>query len=494
MKQTKLVAIFVCVALFLGLAPPTMAKDKYASPMVNLHYNGNWPSDQEAQQLRDDLYYNMAIQSYLHMQPALNTIGMRDGGEKEFGEGYNVVTMWKGRMDAKTWIPTPNCDIMYSVAFLDLKETGPLVIAAPPNTMGMFTDFFQRTLVDVGNAGPDRGRGGLYLLLPPNYQGPVPEGYFTYTSSTYNAFLFFRFVMPGGENGLIPEPAVKIAEQIRIYPLWEEEKNIKPMVFADASGKRIDMQYPVDYTYWTKLKKFVDYESYQSISPEIRGVLAAIGIIKGKPFAPTSRQKKLLDKAVLTAPRMLLAERKLGRSDKRDIYYKDRQWGRIWAAGTSEWMQESYLDVMQRAQFFQYAYSSAPAMVMRYINNGSKYPATFRDADGNILNGSNKYKLHLPAGIPAKLFWAVTVYNITDGTLPETSQQFPGVNGYDKLVKNKDGSFDIYFGPTKPIGAPESNWIQTLDGRDWLAGLRLYGSGIEFFDQTWIPDDIVKIK
>jgi hypothetical protein len=78
--------------------------------------------------------------------------------------------------------------------------------------------------------------------------------------------------------------------------------------------------------------------------------------------------------------------------------------------------------------------------------------------------------------------------------MPETSQPFPGKNGYDKLVKNKDGSFDLYFGPTKPEGAPESNWIQTIDGRDWLAGLRLYGSAVEFFDQTWKPDDIVKVK
>jgi len=48
-------------------------------------------------------------------------------------------------------------------------------------------------------------------------------------------------------------------------------------------------------------------------------------------------------------------------------------------------------------------------MVMRYINNGSKYPVTARDADGDILNGSNDYKLHLPADIPVRLFWAVTI-------------------------------------------------------------------------------------
>jgi hypothetical protein len=494
MKQAKLLIVFVFVVLFLGLATPTMAQVETKSRAVRLHYDGNWPSDEEAQQLRDELYYNMAIQTYMTMLPALNTIGMRDGSAKEFGAGYNVVPLWKDRMGAKTWIPTPNCDIMYAMSFFDLKETGPLVVAAPPNVMGMYTDFFQRTLVDVGKAGPDRARGGLYLLLPPKYRGPVPDGYFTYTSSTYNVMLFFRMVMPGGENGLNPAPAVEVGERIRVYPLWAQEKNIKPMQFPNGSGKRIDMQYPTDYTFWTELKKFVDYEPYQAITPELRGVLAAIGIIKDQPFEPTARQKKLLEKAVLTAPRMLLAERKLGRLDKRDLYYKDRQWGRIWAAGTAEWMQETYLDVLMRAQFFQYAYSSAPAMVMRYINNGSKYPATARDADGNILNGSNNYKLHLPAGIPAKLFWACTVYNITDGTMPETSQPFPGKNGYDKLVKNKDGSFDLYFGPSKPEGAPESNWIQTIEGRDWLAGLRLYGSAVEFFDQTWIPDDIVKLN
>jgi hypothetical protein len=358
----------------------------------------------------------------------------------------------------------------------------------------MFTDFFQRTIVDVGAMGPDRARGGLYLLLPPDYQGHVPDGYFTFTSSTYNVLMFFRTVMPGGEKGLDPAPAVKVAEQTRVYPLWAEEKNIKPMVFADASGKRIDMQYPTDYAYWTKLKAFVDYESVEAITPELRGVLAAIGIIKGKPFKPTVAQKKQLEKAVLMAPKMILASRMVNRPDKRDLYYKDRQWLRIWAAGTAEWMQESYLDVSQRNAFYQIGYSNAPAMVMRTINQGSKYPVGIKDANGNLLSGSNKYKLHLPAGIPAKLFWAVTIYNITDGTMPETSQQFPGVNGFDNTVKNKDGSIDLYFGPTKPKKAPDANWIQTINGRDFLVGLRIYGSAVEFFDQTWKPDDIKKIK
>src|SRR5215475_6752615 len=148
----------------------------------------------------------------------------------------------------------------------------------------------------------------------------------------------------------------------------------------------------------------------------------------------------------------------------------------------------------QRAAYYQYAYSSAPAMVMRTIGAGSKYPFAARDAEGEFLNGSNWYKLHLPPDPPAALFWAVTAYNITDGTMPETPQLLPSINGFNEVKKNADGSIDLYFGPAKPTGAPDSNYIQTVKGRNFIVALRLYGTGVEFFDQTWKPDDVVKVK
>jgi hypothetical protein len=252
--------------------------------------------------------------------------------------------------------------VIYSMNYLDLKETRPLVVAAPANVIGMFTDFFQRTITDVGLIGPDRARGGLYLLLPPDYDGQIPQGYFAFKSPTYNVFLFFRTIMPKGDNGPDPKPAVAAAEQTRIYPLWTPEKDVKPMVFPNGSGKRVDMMYPVDNAYWTKLKQFVDYEPVAAIDPELRGVLASIGIIKGQPFSPTARQQELLKKAVETAPRMIMALRQLGRPDGRELYYKDRQYQNTWASGTAEWLQDGYLDVNQRASYFQIAYSTASAM------------------------------------------------------------------------------------------------------------------------------------
>jgi hypothetical protein len=463
-------------------------------PLIEQINNGNWLAPQEAQALVDELFYQRAVHTYMTMQPVMNTIGMRDGSEAAFGAGYYVLPIWKERMDSRTWVPTPNADVIYSMSYLDLKKTGPLVVNAPPNVIGMFTDFFQRTLTDVGAIGPDRARGGLYLLLPPKYDGPRPQGYFTFESSTYNVLLFFRTIMAKGDGRPDPSPAVAAAESTRVYPLWTPEKDVKPMEFPDASGKRVNMMYPTDNTYWTKLKEFVDYEPISAIDLELRGVLASIGIVKDKPFDPTAKQQELLRKAVETAPKMILATRQLGRADKRQLYYSDRQYENAWTAATSDNFEETYLDINQRAAYYQYAFSSAPAMVMRTTGAGSKYPFTTRDKDGNFLNGSNTYKLRLPPKPPASLFWAVTAYNITDGTMPATDQLLPSTNGYYKLPTTTDGSIEIWFGPQKPNGVADAAFIKTIPGRDFLAAVRLYGTGLPFYDQTWRPDDVVKVK
>ena len=495
MKNFWLCGPAACVILAAAsLGATARAQDQAAPPLVEQINNGNWLAQSEAESLVDDLYYHQALQAYILTLPILNTIGMRDGSEAAFDAGYNVLPIWKERMDSQIWVPTPNADVIYSMSYLDLKKDGPLVVAAPPNVIGMFTDFYQRTITDVGLIGPDRARGGLYLLLPPGYVGEIPKGYFAFESKTFNVFLFFRTIMKQGEKGPDPAPAVENAEQTRIYPLWTPEKDVKPMVFPDGSGKPVNMMYPVDNSFWTKLKVFVDYEPDGGIDPVTRGTLAAIGIVKGEPFAPSEQQQALLKKAVETAPKMILATHELGRADKRDRYYKDRNWINVWGGATAEWMQASYLDIIQRATYFQVAYSSAPAMVMRTLNAGSKYPVALTDADGDFLHGSNAYRLHLPPNPPAALFWAVTAYNITDGTMTAAPQLMPSINGFNKVAKNADGSIDLYFGPQKPVSAPDANWIQTTEGRDFLVAFRLYGTGVEFFDQAWKPDDVMKVK
>src|SRR5262249_25967198 len=110
------------------IGSPVLAQEQAAPPLVKQINNGNWLPQNEAESPRDELFYQRAIHAYMTMLPALNVIGMRDGSERTFGKGYNVLPIWKDRMDSRAWVPTPNADVIYSMSYLDLKETGPLVV------------------------------------------------------------------------------------------------------------------------------------------------------------------------------------------------------------------------------------------------------------------------------------------------------------------------------------------------------------------------------
>ena len=489
---------WVCTFLLLCFALPSYsvaAQDTPVTPpLVKQLYDGGWPGADELKSVHKQFLLQRAVQSYIMTLPALNIIGMRDGSEAEFGAGYNVLPIWKDRMDARAKVPTPNADVIYSMSYLDLKETGPLVVYAGPNVIGMFTDFYQRTLTDVGSAGPDRARGGLYLLLPPGYEGDVPDGYFTFKSSTYNVFLFFRTVLTQGKDGPDTTQAVAIAEQTRVYRLGSNEGKRSKMRFPNGSGKRINMMYPTDFTYWEKLKKWIDYEPIGALPMEVRGMLASLGIIKGQPFNPNPAVKKALEEAVKLAPKMIFANRITPEFFPRALYYDDRQYQNAWNGADANYKMPTFTDIDVRSAYFQYAYGSAPAMVLDRIGSGSKYPVTMRDADGNLMDGTHTYKLRMPKNIPAKLYWAVTLYNAIDGTMPEAPQLMPSRNTFDRVKISDDDSIELWFSPEKPIGVDEKNWIQSIPGRAQIICVRLYGAGTEFYDQTWRPDDVIKVK
>ena len=224
---------------------------------------------------------------------------MKEGSEAKFGKGYNVLPIWKKRLSAKTLITTPNSDVIDAMGYLDLKSDGPLVIEVPPGLQGILDDFFQRPIHsvgdiggrpwsgDVGLPGPDKGQGGKYLVLPPDYKGEVPGGYFAYRSRTYGVFVFWR--------GFFKDPRqlegpVRVMEQTRIYPLGNEA-SAKTMQFPDGSGVPVNMLYPTDGTAFDMLKRMIDSEYVDPADMDMRGMLAAIGIVKDQPFSPDAHQR-----------------------------------------------------------------------------------------------------------------------------------------------------------------------------------------------------------
>ncbi len=223
----------------------------------------------------------------------------------------------------------------------------------------------------------------------------------------------------------------------------------------------------------------------------ILGMLAALGIEKGKPFAPDERQRSILLEGAL-----------VGEVMARTIGYAKRfpgvhVWpGRGWELSLS--LAETSQEVPTRTQFdertswFYEAVGVSTGMMGRTVGAGQVYLEASRDAAGRWLDGGRTYLLRVPPEAPVAQFWSVTVYDNQSRCFVDTGVQ-PDRSSRDALHANADGSVDLWFGPECPAGVPGTNWIRTLPGRGWFSYFRLYAPTQPFFDRTWVLADFVSV-
>jgi len=505
LDHALIAAALTAVLLLAGSASAQLTRFESLS---SLPFAENRPTPETAQTLRDELLFQRATQTYLWALPLVNTLGMKVGSEKVFGAGSNILPVWKKRLDAKTLVTTPNSDVIYAMGYVDLGKDGPLVFEAPPNLQGILLDVWQRPIPvdggqffgDVGLPGPDAGKGGKFLLLPPGFPGPVPEDCFVYRSPTNTVFVFLRAFYQDPKN---LTPAVTLIEQSRIYPLNGKE-SARPMQFPDASGVPVDMLPIRDGTAFDELKKLVEREGTSLADSDSLGMLASIGIAKGRPFEPDAKTRKILDHAAKTAYKMSrvigFEEVVAGRSLR---IYPDRRWINPMADATPEnlggpfdlgWhrIAGGHLDLDARIWFFTNYYSVSPGMLSQTPGRGAKYMIAFVDDSGANLSGGSSYRLHMPRDIPAANFWSVTLYEAENGSGLANGQPFPSLGSRDTPAQNADGSTDLYFGATAPSGK-EGNWLATVAGKGYFAVLRLYGPTVAAIDKSWKPGDIEKV-
>ena len=486
---------------------PIELLDRYStladSPMLE-----NRPTPETSVALKNELLFQRATQTYLWALPLINTLGMKNGSEKAFGAGYNVLPVWKKRLDAKTLVTTPNSDVIYAMSYLDLGKDGAIVFEAPPGLQGILLDFWQRPIPgptidgkpffgDVGLPGPDAGKGGKFLILPPSYEGAIPDGYYVYRSGTKNVFVFLRSFYKD-ENDLTP--AVALMEAARLYPL-DGQATAKAMEFPDASGVPVNMLPPSDASAFDQLKTLLDSEGQYLGDPDWRGMLAAIGIIEGQPFNPDSNARTILDNAAKTGYKM---SRVIGFEDnvsgRSFTVYPDRRWLNPIADGTPSnpggaldlsWRRVAgnYLDLDARIWFFTDYYSISPGMISQIPGKGAKYMIAFTDSSGEPLSGGSCYKLTLPKNIPAANFWSLTLYEAENASGLANGQPFPSLGSRDNPAVEKDGSTVLYLSPHAPTGK-EANWLRTVPGKGYFAILRLYSPTEAAINKSWKPGDI----
>jgi hypothetical protein len=253
------------------------------------------------------------------------------------------------------------------------------------------------------------------------------------------------------------------------------------------------MVYPRDYTYFEGLAEFVEAEAVDTEDWSMRGLLASLGIEKGKPFRPDDGMKEILSAGAEVGLKMCEALR-FGDKLPGTKYWPDRQWHNVLNVLDVEFKTDSYTNVDARIGMFMIGYSISPAMVMNMVGQGSKYPFAYRDANGDYLSGSKSYKLHIPGPVPAENFWSITLYDASNASGLQNGQPFPSIGSLDDITYNDDGSVDLYFGPELPTGAPESNWRKTLPGKGWFVLFRLYSPTQPFFDGSWRPGDFEPIN
>ena len=430
----------------------------------DFEFKNGYPTPEATDKLYELRTFNRAVESYLHFVTIMSMFYMQKG-LNDFGlDAPNKFLIFKRLLDARSLYLTPNTESVYGMQFLDLKRDGATIIEAPPGLLGGFSTIWQQSLIGIGPTGDDHGKGGKFLLSPPDYKGEVPAGYFTAKSPTYGVWFGVRGFLVNGKA----DEAVALMKTIRVYPL-ASAGDPPAMIFLNGSGKEIDTIFPDTYEYFESLAALVEKEPVDVI-PSDRFLLASIGIEKGKSFAPDPKTKQLLAEAARAGAALARANTFASRDPMARVY-PDRRWEWAFVGGSATWDEQGYVNVDHRAAWNYGATGNSPAMVERTVGSGSQYLMATRDASGAFLDGSKNYRFHLPPNIPVKLFWSAVVYDALSCSELQNGEQFPSVSQYTGPVANTDGSVDIYFSPQAPKGK-EKNWIKTVPGKGWFPYLR----------------------
>jgi hypothetical protein len=464
------------------VSPPPVIESEFIGEIRTEH---EYPTAETVDRLYDQLDFQRACQVFLRHITASSMYSFRAGLRRDLGATTpQHYVVWEGPFDANSLLLTPNSETVYGMGYLALDSDGPTVVEAPAGGLGVLNDMWMREVENIGPAGPDRGAGGSYLVLPPDYHGEVPDGYFVARPKTYGVWFALRaFRTPDGDAG----PAVATHKQVRVYPLARKD-DPPEMTFVDASGRPLDTIHPVDRRYFEDLAQLVAEEHEDAIDPETAGMLAAIGIAKGEPFEPDERMQRILAEAATVGSFMALAMSYKSRLPLKR--YEDREWLEIANTGYPDYRigNHTMLDGISLMGWF--ATVSSKAMVRPMLGKGSVYMWTYTSGDGEWLDGGKSYRLRLPGGIPAANFWSIVVYDVWTRSMLANGQPEASKNSYKPdLVTNEDGSVDLFFGPEPPSDGA-SNWIRTLPGKGWFTILRLYGPLEGYMDRSWTPSDI----
>jgi hypothetical protein len=453
-------------------------------------FERGYPTKDGAQRARDDADFQRAVAAYRFWYPTVSCEGIFNGGRVAGVRDKEAVMIMAA--GPRQVFFTANSDTPYAGGVVDVTD-GPVVIEIPPGSfIGLVDDHHQSWVMDLGLPGPAADKGGKHLVLPPGYHGQAPAGYFSAASSSNKNMLGVRALPVNGDI----KGAMDALRTVKIYPL-ATAADPKPLGFVDVTDKSIDatcLRWEDNIQYWQKLHEVLSAEPLTEKYLPMYGELAAIGIERGKPFAPDARMKSILERSAKAGRDQLLVS--AFASDRADRFaWPDRKWEWVGLVpDTTEFVTNSGFDLEARDRWFVQAIVTSPAMFKRSVGAGSLYWLGTRDAKGDYVDGGKTYKLTVPLPVPANLFWSVTIYDTATRSEIQTAQDKAALRSLFELKDTGDTkSVDLFFGPQAPAGQ-RNRWIQTNPGKGWFAYFRIYGPQSPAFDGTWKPGDFVALE
>ncbi|MEU9335841.1 DUF1214 domain-containing protein [Streptomyces sp. NPDC048290] len=442
----------------------------------------NYPTDESSALLLNELDAQRAAQAYVWFTPLMGSATWRDQAAATFGATSLSDFVVYQTLREKRGILTANLTTPYIGNFMSLAE-GPVLFDYPAGpTAGGVLDFWQRPATDLGQTGPDGGNGGGYVVIGPDADAsPYDDsGRIVVRSATVNCWILFRV--------LDQDP--KVMESVKDgFRIWREGQEAASANFIENVDREWSATPARGLRYWEDLANVLGQEPVREIDKGIMAMIAPLGIAPGQPFAPDDRQRLILENGAAIGELMARANQVSPRHDA--PYWPGTNWFKSFDFSLEQETDTS-VQLDERATWFYEAVGSSKGMVEPTVNKGQVYMTTKRDADGNLIRADRTYRLHVPAGMPVKQFWSLTLYSEATRRAYDnggTAIRDISLDSRDEeLVFNTDDSIDLYIGPTAPEGA-ETNWMKTTGDDGWFVYFRLYGPTQEYFDKTWaLPD------
>ena len=347
-----------------------------------------------------------AVDAAIWGMPIVSFDAMRQAFFRDAKAAYGDIMFWSKPGGWKLQCLTPNTSVRYVFSFIN-SQGGPLVVEIPATANaalnGTIIDAWQVPLTDVGIVGADEGKGGKYLLLPPDHQGDLPPGYIAVPMKTYNGFVGLRVIIKSEDEASV-RGALAYLRLIRIYPL---SKSAAPPQsnFVDMADTLWDAVAQFNDGFYTSMARMVSEEPVQPRDAEMTGMLRMLGIEKGKEFKPDEPTRSALNSAAQEAHAWFMQRLVTYGSH----YWPDGKWDvpapPIGPKSGFAWEADGILDVDARG-IALFSFFCPP----KKLGAGQFYLVTFFDGKGQRLRGGETYRLRVPGDVPVSQFWSITVY------------------------------------------------------------------------------------